>query len=152
MNTKTRQGLAVCCGWLVLTAMGCAAGPQGPFSSEAPAGFFAGCWHGFIAWITFVLSLFTSVKMYAVDNTGPGYNLGFLIGTACWLGGWGGSWKYSRKSADDREWDEVAEKVEAKLKRELRDWAETEKTDDWDEVEQKVEQKIRKIIKDWAEK
>jgi hypothetical protein len=42
--------------------------------------------------------------------------------------------------------------VEAKLKRELKSWAETDETDDWDEVEKKVEQKIRKIIKDWAEK
>ena len=141
--------LAVC---LAFTALGCAAGPQGPYSPENPAGFFAGLWHGFIAWITFVLSLFTKVKMYSINNTGAGYNLGFLVGMACWLGGWGGSWKYSRKSPDEREWDEVAEKVEAKLKRELRSWAETEETEEWDEVEKKVERKIRKILKDWAEK
>jgi hypothetical protein len=149
---KTKHVLAISSGCLILAVLGCAAGPQGPYSPEAPAGFFAGFWHGLIAWITFVLSLFSQVKMYSVDNTGPGYNLGFLIGMACWLGGWGGSWKYTRKTPEERDWDEVAEKVEAKLKRELRSWAETEEADDWDAVEKKVEQKIRKIIKDWAEK
>jgi hypothetical protein len=149
---KTKHVLAISSGCLILAVLGCAASPQGPYSPEAPAGFFAGFWHGLIAWITFVLSLFSQVKMYSVDNTGPGYNLGFLIGMACWLGGWGGSWKYTRKTPEERDWDEVAEKVEAKLKRELRSWAETEEADDWDAVEKKVEQKIRKIIKDWAEK
>jgi len=71
---------------------------------------------------------------------------------ACWLGGWGGSWKLSRKSPGEQEWDEVADKVEAKRKRELRNWAETEDGEEWSEVEKKVERKIRKIIKDWAEK
>ncbi|MDQ1336523.1 MAG: hypothetical protein QG552_3473 [Thermodesulfobacteriota bacterium] len=149
---KRKHMVLIGCGCLAITALGCAAGPQGPYSTEAPAGFFAGIWHGFIAWITFVVSLFSQVKMYSVDNTGAGYNLGFLIGMACWLGGWGGSWKYSRKTPDEREWDDVAEKVEAKLKRELKNWAETEDSDEWDEVEKKVEQKIRKVIRDWAEK
>lgn len=137
---------------LALISLGCAAGPQGPYSPENPAGFFAGLWHGFIAWITFVLSLFTQVKMYSINNTGAGYNLGFLAGMACWLGGWGGSWKLSHKSPEEREWDEIADKVEAKLKRELRNWAETEEGEEWSEVEKKVERKIRRIIKDWAEK
>lgn len=137
---------------MAFIAMGCVAGPQGPYSSENPAGFFAGLWHGFIAWITFVLSLFTQVKMYSLNNTGAGYNLGFLVGMACWLGGWGGSWKLSRKSPEEQEWEEVADKVDAKLKRELKHWAETEEGEEWSEVEKKVERKIRKIIKDWAEK
>lgn len=133
-------------------ATGCAPGPQGPFTAAELAGFFAGVWHGFIAWITFVLSLFTQVQMYCVDNTGWPYNLGFLMGMACWLGGSGGSWKVSRKSAKEKEWNDVAEKVEAKIKREMRNWAEAEDEDDWKDVEDKVEQKIRRMIKDWAEK
>ncbi len=149
---KTKKMLILFFTLLVAGALGCAAGPQGPYSADAPAGFFAGIWHGFIAWITFVLSLFSQVKMYSVDNTGSGYNLGFLIGMACWLGGWGGSWQYRRKTAEERDWDEVAEKVEARLKRDLRNWAQTGDTDDWDEVEKQVERKIRKIIRDWAEK
>ncbi len=134
------------------TAMGCAAGPGGPYDPVHPAGFWAGIWHGFIAWINFVLSLFSKVQMYSVENTGWPYNLGFLIGMACWLGGSGGSWKCTRKSAREKEWDEVAQKVEKKLKRELRQWAETEEGEDWNEVERQVERKVRNIIKDWAEK
>jgi hypothetical protein len=133
-------------------AMGCAAGPGGPYDSVNPAGFWPGIWHGFIAWITFVFSLFSKVQMYAVDNTGWPYNLGFLIGMACWLGGSGGSWKWTRKSSSEKEWDEVAQAVETKLKRELRQWAETEEGEDWEEVERKVERKVRHIIKKWAEK
>ncbi len=141
--------LALCCLSMLL---GCAAGPQGPYDSGNPAGFWAGLWHGFIAWITFVLSLFTKVQMYSSINTGWPYNLGFLIGMACWLGGSGSSWKHSRKSSRDKEWDEVAQKVEKKLKRELRDWADSEEGEDWEEVERKVEDKVRRIIKEWAEK
>ena len=141
--------LTVC---LIITAHGCAAGPEGPYTLENPAGFLAGLWHGFIAWITFILSLFSEVRMYSIHNTGATYNLGFLLGMACWLGGWGGSWKCSRKSSEEKKWEEVAEKVEAKIKREMRKWAETEEDDDWSEVEKKVENKVRKMLKDWAEK
>jgi len=42
--------------------------------------------------------------------------------------------------------------VEAKIKNELRTWAETEEDEEWSEVEKNVERKMRKIIKDWAEK
>ena len=42
--------------------------------------------------------------------------------------------------------------MEAKIKNELRTWAETEEGEEWSEVEKKVELKIRKIIKDWTEK
>ncbi len=45
------------------------------------AGFFAGVWHGFIIIITFIVSLFAkSVHIYEVNNTGWGYDLGFLLG------------------------------------------------------------------------
>jgi hypothetical protein len=152
MKRASSIGLALvlCAGALGLA--GCVAGPAGPFGPHDPAGFFAGLWHGFIAWITFILSLFTSVKMYAVVNTGAGYNLGFLIGMACWLGGGGGgSYHYKKKSRSEREWDEVAHKVEAKIKREMRSWAEAEDADDWPEVERKLEDKLRKKLKDWAD-
>ncbi len=138
-------------GAMALGLAGCVAGPSGPFGPHDPAGFFAGVWHGFIAWITFILSLFTQVKMYEVVNTGAGYNLGFLIGMACWLGGGGGSYHYKKKSRSDREWDQVADKVEAKIKREMRSWAEAEDTEDWPEVEKKFEEKLRQKIKDWAD-
>lgn len=49
-------------------------------------GFFGGLWHGFIAPFDFIgMLLWNDVTMYAQNNNGVGYALGFLIGS----GGWG---------------------------------------------------------------
>jgi hypothetical protein len=49
-------------------------------------GFWWGLWHGIIAPIDFVIMLFKDdVTMYAQNNNGAWYALGFLIGS----GGWG---------------------------------------------------------------
>ncbi|MFZ5584481.1 MAG: hypothetical protein ACOZHQ_00995 [Thermodesulfobacteriota bacterium] len=136
---------------VVLALAGCAAGPQGPFGADNPAGFWAGLWHGFIAWLTFIISLFGPVQMYATHNTGAWYDFGFLLGMAVWLGGGSGSMACRCKSRDEQEWDEVAEKVEAKLKREMRGWAEAQDSDDWPAVEKKLEEKLRRKLREWAD-
>ncbi|MFA5293686.1 MAG: hypothetical protein WC496_11735 [Phycisphaerae bacterium] len=57
-----------------------------------PAGFWAGLWHGLIAPITFIISLFNSnVSMYETNNNGRWYEFGFLIGVSSTLGGGGAS-------------------------------------------------------------
>lgn len=49
-------------------------------------GFFGGLWHGFIAPFDFIGMLFSDrITMYAQNNNGGFYALGFLIGS----GGWG---------------------------------------------------------------
>lgn len=49
-------------------------------------GFFGGLWHGFIAPFDFIGMLFNdAITMYAQNNNGGLYALGFLIGS----GGWG---------------------------------------------------------------
>lgn len=49
-------------------------------------GFFGGLWHGFIAPFDFVGMLFSNkITMYAQNNNGGLYALGFLLGS----GGWG---------------------------------------------------------------
>lgn len=49
-------------------------------------GFWWGLWHGIIAPIDFVAMLFKdNVTLYAQNNNGAWYALGFLIGS----GGWG---------------------------------------------------------------
>jgi hypothetical protein len=49
-------------------------------------GFFGGLWHGFIAPFDFVGMLFDKdITMYAQNNNGGLYALGFLLGS----GGWG---------------------------------------------------------------
>lgn len=50
-------------------------------ASMSPVGFWYGLWHGMIAGIAFIVSLFDSdVAIYASYNNGGWYNFGFLIG------------------------------------------------------------------------
>ena len=54
----------------------------------APAGFWAGLWHGLILPITFIVSLFSmNVRIYETNNSGRWYDFGFLIGASASLGG-----------------------------------------------------------------
>ncbi len=75
---------------LLLSA--CAAGPNTLIDTPAPdgvvAGFWLGLWHGVIAPITFILSLFTeNVRLYEVHNSGGWYDFGFVLGTGILFGG-----------------------------------------------------------------
>lgn len=43
--------------------------------------FLHGLWHGFMAPLSFIISLFTdAVRVYAVPNVGRWYDFGFLLG------------------------------------------------------------------------
>jgi hypothetical protein len=70
---------------LLVTLSSCALGPNPVVdtakSSGDIAGFWLGLWHGIIAPITFIISLFSdSIHIYEVLNNGGWYNFGFLIG------------------------------------------------------------------------
>ncbi|SDO71188.1 hypothetical protein SAMN04515671_1787 [Nakamurella panacisegetis] len=84
MSVPVKRGLAITGVLIAVTLLltGCAAGPNtaaGP--SGQPAGFWLGLWHGFIAPVTFLVSLFNShVNIYEVHNSGNWYNFGFMIG------------------------------------------------------------------------
>jgi len=87
---------------VLLAITGCAAGPNTaahvPDASGQVAGFWLGLWHGIIAPVTFVISLFTdSINCYDVHNNGWPYNLGFVIGIGCLGGGGGASAKCGKK-------------------------------------------------------
>jgi hypothetical protein len=80
---------------LLVTLAGCAPGPndlaRSPDEEGEIAGFWLGLWHGLIAPITFIVSLFSdSVSVYEVHNNGGWYNFGFLIGVSIIFGGGGG--------------------------------------------------------------
>jgi hypothetical protein len=50
-------------------------------------GFWNGLWHGIIAGISFIGSLFNhDIAVYAVNNNGGWYNFGFLLGVGAWSG------------------------------------------------------------------
>jgi hypothetical protein len=94
--------------------------------------------------------------MYEVSNNGGWYNFGFLLGAAIALGGSGGSSckRRRKKSAREKEWSEIAEKVEEKVRKGIKNWAEEEDKSegDWEEVGKKVEEKIKRELRKWAEK
>jgi hypothetical protein len=139
---------------LALLAAGCAAGDHR--FQAAPAGFWAGLWHGFICLLAFIVSFFSSqVGIYEAHNTGAWYNFGFILGAACFFGGsWGSQWKRREKGRREKEWDEIGVKVEEKVRRGLKSWLdECDKGDrDWDEIARKVEDKIKCELRSWAEK
>ncbi len=52
-----------------------------------PAGFWAGVWHGSIAPLSFLISLFKpGVGVYETHNVGKWYNFGFIIGASIAFG------------------------------------------------------------------
>ena len=52
-----------------------------------PAGFLGGLWHGMIAPITFIISLFSeNVRIYEINNNGRWYDFGFCIGAGIVFG------------------------------------------------------------------
>lgn len=86
---------------LLLTLSSCAPGPnpeQGvPDATGDVANFWFGLWHGVIAPVTFIISLFTdSVNVYEVHNDGNWYDFGFVLGASIALGG-GGAGSRGRK-------------------------------------------------------
>ncbi len=77
---------------LTLLLAACAAGANPEVGATTVdgdiAGFWTGLWHGLIAPITFVISLFTdNVNLYEVHNNGNWYDFGFILGAAMSLGG-----------------------------------------------------------------
>jgi len=72
---------------LLASLMSCVPG-DGKHTSEKPAGFFFGIWHGWIAPISLIWGIFNKeIRLYELNNTGWGYDLGFYLAI---LGGFGG--------------------------------------------------------------
>lgn len=83
---------------LLICFSGCAPG-GGSFTSDSPAGFFTGIWHGWIAPISLILGFFnSSIRVYETYNTGWWYDFGFYIAI---IGGFGG-FAFLRKKNKDK--------------------------------------------------
>jgi uncharacterized membrane protein len=70
----------------------CAAGANPEVGTAAAdgvvAGFWLGLWHGVIAPVTFVISLFNAeVGIYELHNAGAWYDFGFVLGLGFLIGG-----------------------------------------------------------------
>ena len=99
MNAKRIVPLLIL---LVLVLSACSAGANPSVDLAAPdgdvAGFWMGLWHGLIAPITFIISLFRdTVNVYDVHNNGNWYDFGFVIGAGILFGGGGSGACRSRK-------------------------------------------------------
>lgn len=75
---------------------GCMPG-DGSYSGNDPAGFLSGIWHGWIAPVSLIRSIFNpAIRIYEPINTGWWYDFGFY---AAIISGFGGL-SLSRKNKD----------------------------------------------------
>ncbi len=99
MQPKHRKRLALL-GLVVLLAVlaaGCVPG-DGTSTQNRPAGFFWGVWHGWVAPVSLIISIFKpDAGIYEVYNTGLGYDLGFYMAI---ISGFGGLALSRRKKRD----------------------------------------------------
>jgi hypothetical protein len=87
MRSNIKIAVLVVLAALLISA--CAPGPNPAVDAGPdPAGFWLGLWQGFIAPITFFISLFTdNVNIYEVNNNGNWYDFGFVLGAGILFGG-----------------------------------------------------------------
>lgn len=153
---KRNQKLIISLGLIVFILIATSCAPGNKRFEEKTAGFWVGLWHGLICVVTFIISLFTdSVRMYEVNNSGGWYNFGFILGAAIALGGsWGPHKRRICRKAKEREWEEIGEKVEEKVRKGIKNWVEEteEKDREWEEIGKKIEEKIKRELRKWAEK
>jgi hypothetical protein len=86
----------------VLAACAAGANPEvgTPAADGEVAGFWLGIWHGIIAPVTWIISLFDSdVSFYEVHNNGNWYDVGFALGAGLWIGSSSQAPARSRRSA-----------------------------------------------------
>jgi len=89
LRIKSLLGILVI---IMFVLAACAPGPNDfektPDKEGEIAGFFTGIWHGLIAPITFIISLFSdNVSFYEAHNVGNWYNFGFVLGAGLFLSG-----------------------------------------------------------------
>jgi hypothetical protein len=78
VNTKT-FGIILIVIFTVFLFSGCIPG-SGTNTTENPAGFFTGIWHGWIAPISLIVGFFNpEIRVYETLNTGWWYDFGFYI-------------------------------------------------------------------------
>lgn len=80
---------------LILTA--CVPG-DGSYTTNKPAGFLSGIWHGWISPFSLIFSIGKgSIRMYEPINSGFGYDFGFYMAIISGFGGLSLSRKKKRK-------------------------------------------------------
>lgn len=98
MNT-IKFNTIIILGLLLFIFSGCAdVTPIEECTTTEPYGFFGGLWHGIVAPVSFIGSLFSdNIAMYAVNNNGGWYDFGFVIGAGILFGGSGRAGRSRRR-------------------------------------------------------
>lgn len=72
---------------MIFVLSGCIPG-DGSYTANSPAGLLSGVWHGWIAPVSLILSLFDNTsRIYEVVNTGFWYDFGFYMAIISGFGG-----------------------------------------------------------------
>ena len=72
---------------VLFVLVGCIPG-DGSYSQMKPAGLLSGIWHGWIAPVSLILSIFNkSISIYESINTGFAYDFGFYMAIISGFGG-----------------------------------------------------------------
>lgn len=134
----------------LLLLSGCAGGPASRWAPPADAaGFFVGLWHGALLLVTLVVSFFTDdVRIYEVHNTGIAYDIGFVLGALCVYGSGVRITTGRKPRRSEREWDEIGERIEKKIRRKISTWVDEE---DWGSIGTKVEHKVKEGLRRWLD-
>jgi hypothetical protein len=156
MNKKIQLVLL---SFILMILAACTAGPNTLMNSANSlgeiAGFWQGLWHGLIAIVTFIISLFKdTVSVYEVHNNGTWYNFGFILGMMIVLGGGGKGCCGKKKSWKEKEWEDIGVKVEEKVRTGIKSWLDESeyKDKDWEDIGKNIEDKIKRELQKWAEK
>ena len=89
LAVKIRKIVLICVVLVLLCIAfsGCVPG-DGTNSTEKLAGFFSGIWHGWVAPISLIISIFNKdIGIYEIHNNGLLYNLGFYMAVISGFGG-----------------------------------------------------------------
>lgn len=84
---KLRAAVWLVAGTILAMVASCATQPH-PAAYDPP-GFFSGLLHGFLIFFSLIGSIFTEHRIYAFPNSGGGYDFGYFLGAAAFLGGGG---------------------------------------------------------------
>lgn len=102
MKNRHKAFLALMVLIICISLSGCVPG-DGANSEDHPAGFFSGVWHGWIAPVSLVISIFNRDRgIYEMYNNGLLYDLGYYMAI---ISGFGGL-ALSRKKRNTRRSDE----------------------------------------------
>jgi len=86
---------------LVSVLSGCLPG-DGRATADDPAGFFSGIWHGWLAPLSLIISIFRgNIRIYETANSGWWYDLGFYMAIISGFGGISLSRKKMKRKRQD---------------------------------------------------